>query len=105
MAKQDYGKDVFRLTVKGGAIGAGLDYFGKCSSGTCPLTANPYRGAIYGAVAGALPASAFSPKAKERPESSNVVHISSDYQERQRDKPPGRTAIQSQVCCLIGQVD
>ena len=38
----------------GGAIGAGLGYFGKCSSGACPLTANPYRGAIYGAIMGAL---------------------------------------------------
>ena len=28
----------------GGAIGAVLGYFGKCSSGSCPLTANPYRG-------------------------------------------------------------
>ena len=38
----------------GGVIGAVVGYFGKCSSGACPLTANPYRGAIYGAVVGAL---------------------------------------------------
>ncbi len=44
----------------GGGIGAALGYFGKCSSGTCPLTANPYRGAIYGAVMGALIALAFA---------------------------------------------
>jgi len=93
VAKQDSGKDVSRLTVKGGAIGAGLGYFGKCSFSTCPLTANPYRGAIYGAVIGALLASAFPPKAKERPESSNVVHISGDYQERQRGKKSGGAAI------------
>ena len=61
----------------GGAIGAVLGYFGKCSSGTCPLTANPYRGAIYGAVMGALLVSAFSRTPKEKDESSNIVHIES----------------------------
>jgi len=59
----------------GGSIGAVLGYFGKCSSGGCPLTANPYRGAIYGAVMGALLASAFSLKAKWKVESSNITHI------------------------------
>lgn len=38
----------------GGGLGALLGYFGKCSSGACPLTANPWRGAIYGAVLGCL---------------------------------------------------
>lgn len=38
----------------GGALGALMGYFGKCTSGTCPLTATPWRGAIYGAVMGAL---------------------------------------------------
>lgn len=38
----------------GGAIGALMGHFGKCSSGTCPLTATPLRGAVYGAVLGAL---------------------------------------------------
>ncbi|VGO22236.1 DUF6132 family protein [Pontiella sulfatireligans] len=35
-------------------LGAITGYFGKCSSGACPLTATPWRGAIYGAVMGAL---------------------------------------------------
>jgi thioredoxin 1 len=38
----------------GSAVGAVLGHFGKCSSGSCPLTANPLRGAIYGAVVGLL---------------------------------------------------
>ena len=38
----------------GGGAGAVLGYVGKCSSGMCPLTANPYRGAIVGAVLGIL---------------------------------------------------
>ena len=52
--------------VLGAGIGALLGYFGKCSSGTCPLTANPYRGALYGAAMGVVLALAFShaPKAQ-----------------------------------------
>jgi len=51
----------------GGVIGAVLGYLGKCSSGTCPLTANPYRGAIYGAVVGTLLVSIFLALPKRRP--------------------------------------
>jgi thioredoxin 1 len=40
-----------RLLI-GAALGAALGYFGQCSSGACPLTANWKRGAIYGAVLG-----------------------------------------------------
>lgn len=36
----------------GGGIGAALGYFGQCTSGTCPLTANWKRGALFGAVLG-----------------------------------------------------
>ena len=38
----------------GAALGAALGYYGQCTSGACPLTANPFRGAIYGAVIGVL---------------------------------------------------
>ena len=38
----------------GAAIGALMGHFGKCSSGGCPLTATPLRGAIYGAIMGAI---------------------------------------------------
>ena len=38
----------------GGALGAAMGYFGKCSTGTCPLTANPWRGAIFGAMIGGV---------------------------------------------------
>ena len=38
----------------GGTLGAAMGYFGKCTSGTCPLTATPWRGALYGAVMGAV---------------------------------------------------
>jgi thioredoxin 1 len=49
----------------GGAIGAVLGYFGKCSSGTCPLMANPFRGALYGAIMGGLLASVLSVRPQE----------------------------------------
>jgi len=62
----------------GGSIGVVLGYFGKCSSGSCLLTANPYRGALYGAVMGALLVSVFSRTPKEGEESPNIVYINSE---------------------------
>ena len=38
----------------GAGFGSLTGYFGKCSSGTCPLTATPLRGAVYGGVLGLL---------------------------------------------------
>ncbi len=38
----------------GGGLGAVLGYFGRCTTGACPLTANPWRGAFVGAVIGGL---------------------------------------------------
>ena len=40
--------------VIGGTLGGFLGYYGKCTSGTCPLTSNPYMGAIFGAVIGLM---------------------------------------------------
>lgn len=36
----------------GAGVGTMTGYFGKCSSGSCPLTATPVRGAVYGGVVG-----------------------------------------------------
>jgi thioredoxin 1 len=69
---------IFLGVLIGGSIGAILGYFGKCSSGSCPLTANPYRGAIYGAVMGALLASVFSQTPKKMEESPNILHVNSE---------------------------
>lgn len=38
----------------GGGLGALLGYLGRCSTGTCPLTANPWRGGFYGMIVGAV---------------------------------------------------
>ena len=53
MDKQQIIRLVIGIAI-GGALGAIMGYFGKCASGTCPLTATPWRGAIYGAVMGAI---------------------------------------------------
>jgi thioredoxin 1 len=51
----------------GGGLGALLGYFGRCTTGACPLTANPWRGAFVGAVIGGLfAASAGSPRPREQ---------------------------------------
>jgi len=46
-------KILFGLLL-GGAVGTMLGWFGNCSTGGCPLTANPWRGALYGMVLGGL---------------------------------------------------
>lgn len=40
--------------VIGGAIGFGIGYFGKCTSGACPLTSNPIISTIIGAAMGLM---------------------------------------------------
>lgn len=64
----------------GAGIGALIGHFGKCTSGMCPLTANPFRGAIVGAVLGALISYGGTRResAREGPEPANEVIISSE---------------------------
>jgi len=40
--------------VIGGAAGFAVGYFGKCVSGACPLTSNPFITATIGAALGAM---------------------------------------------------
>ena len=54
--------------IIGGGIGALMGYFGKCTSGTCPLTENPFRGAVIGALLGFMLSLSFSRKQSEVPE-------------------------------------
>ena len=68
----------------GAGIGAVVGHYGKCSSGGCPLTANPFRGAIYGAVMGALftlsspktPKPVATPAGEQPAPGEGVLHIS-----------------------------
>ena len=64
---------VIRLLIGigiGVCLGALMGYFGKCASGTCPLTANPFRGAIYGGVMGLFFASSFGGAACSPPKAT-----------------------------------
>ncbi|MCK5528152.1 MAG: hypothetical protein KAI74_00600 [Kiritimatiellae bacterium] len=67
----------------GGGLGALLGYYGKCTSGACPLTSTPYRGAIYGAVMGLFFTYAFCTTGANRgsgnQDSKLLVHINSSY--------------------------
>jgi gas vesicle protein len=40
--------------IIGAILGGVIGYYGKCHSGVCPLTSNPYTGAIVGAIIGLL---------------------------------------------------
>lgn len=66
----------------GGVIGAALGYFGKCTSGACPFTANPFRGAGFGALFGLLfgLASTGNPFQKREmiPDSPAILHVQND---------------------------
>ena len=45
--------------VAGGLLGYGMYRFIGCSSGACPITANPWISTIFGMVIGALLSGAF----------------------------------------------
>ncbi|MBF0252538.1 MAG: hypothetical protein HQL29_01860 [Candidatus Omnitrophica bacterium] len=40
--------------IIGGGIGFAIGYYGKCVSGTCPMTSNPVISTILGALIGAM---------------------------------------------------
>ena len=77
----------------GAGIGAVIGHFGKCSSGGCPLTANPFRGAIYGAVMGTL----FSLSSVGTPtptSGTGVIHITTEEEFNQH-------VLQTNMPCLV----
>ncbi len=68
------------FVLAGCLIGAALGYFGKCTSGTCPFTANPFRGAGFGALFGLLFAlsssgSLFGGNRHSKPESLAIIRV------------------------------
>jgi hypothetical protein len=42
------------IVLAGVVLGGLMGYFGQCTSGTCPLTATWWRGALYGGFLGLL---------------------------------------------------
>jgi thioredoxin 1 len=71
----------------GACAGVVLGYFGKCSSGACPLTANPYRGAAWGGLMGFLIvlASCSPPREAEKPEQEDTESPAAPAVEGERD--------------------
>jgi thioredoxin len=63
----------------GALLGAGLGYFGQCSSGTCPLTSTWWRGALYGAALGAIVGFGTSKRSMNvgnaSADSANLLHL------------------------------
>lgn len=60
----------------GGGVGAAMGYFGKCTTGACPLTANPLRGGFIGAVLGGFLAfSMASPRVTAQMEGGGELQI------------------------------
>jgi thioredoxin 1 len=65
----------------GGALGALLGYFGKCTTGTCPLTANPWRGGFLGAMIGgvlAFSAAGSRPSDEGSKSGYSAVHVANE---------------------------
>lgn len=79
----------------GGALGAAMGYYGKCSSGTCPLTATPWRGAIYGAVMGLLVQGAMgrSGPAETAASSAHVTLVSPGQFDAELANAPGPVVV------------
>jgi len=68
---------IISVLAIGAALGGALGYYGKCSTGACPLTSTPQRGAVYGLVLAAL---FVLPNVMSRardvvPENSSVVRV------------------------------
>lgn len=64
--------------VIGGSIGGVIGHFGKCASGTCPLTGSPIGGAIFGAFIGVLVASIFGGQQKVANPSEHLIELKAE---------------------------
>ncbi len=66
----------------GGGLGALMGYFGKCTTGACPLTANPWRGGFIGALIGGLfafSAGSSRPVASAKPAEASVLKAPANH--------------------------
>ena len=62
----------------GGAVGLMVGLFGQRAGGACPLTCNPYGGALYGAILGAVIASMAGPRAPRFTPSQHLISVRSE---------------------------
>jgi thioredoxin 1 len=61
--------------IVGGVIGGVLGHFGKCASGTCPLTSSPIGGVIFGVLIGLLITSTMFTPRGEMTASEHLIEI------------------------------
>lgn len=52
-----------------------IGHFGKCASGTCPLTSSPVTGAVFGAIIGLLVMSAFGGRQSVVEPSKHLIEV------------------------------
>ncbi|MEA2013569.1 MAG: thioredoxin [Verrucomicrobiota bacterium] len=66
------------IVILGAFIGGLMGYFGKCTDGKCPLTANPWRGALFGMVLGGIAGLPVLQQVHEKvADSKNIIRIES----------------------------
>ncbi|MGI6074426.1 MAG: DUF6132 family protein [Fermentimonas sp.] len=74
------------LKIAGVLIGvlAGYLYYYQigCVTGTCPITSNPYRMMLYGALIGYLFFDMFTPEEKKVEGSSNIINETNKNEEQ-----------------------
>ena len=67
------------IVLIGAFAGGVLGYFGSCTTGACPLTANPFRGAGFGALLGLLigytGVGGVSARREPVPVSENIIYV------------------------------
>lgn len=64
------------IILIGAIIGGTIGYFGKCSSGQCPLTSTPWGGAIWGALLASIIALPIMNKPPNVASAPGIIHIS-----------------------------
>ena len=85
---------VLTILAIGAGLGALMGYFGKCSSGACPLTANPWRGAGWGLCLALIVVwpTLVNTFRKPVPTSPNVIHV--------EDETEFRSVVSKGVCLV-----
>jgi thioredoxin len=75
------------LIVGGGVLLGGiLGYVGKCSTGACPLTANPFRGALYGGFLGLVMALMLNASSASSTEESPITVFTPNTNQMDKEK-------------------
>jgi thiol peroxidase len=83
-------------------IGALVGYISKCRSGTCPLTGNPYSGALFGAILGVLVALTIGKQTENSGKTPRAVE-SQPGKERAMTQPTTSVTMKGQPVVLVGQ--